>query len=53
MRQRKWSELVKDYDCDTWYYPGKANVAAKALSRKVMLSQVISCQELQKEIEKD
>ncbi|TYK20945.1 ty3-gypsy retrotransposon protein [Cucumis melo var. makuwa] len=35
MRQRKWLELVKDYDCEILYHPGKANVVADALSRKV------------------
>ncbi|KAA0046150.1 pol protein [Cucumis melo var. makuwa] len=35
MRQRRWLELVKDYDCDILYHPGKANVVADALSRKV------------------
>ncbi|KAL4030064.1 hypothetical protein IC575_008297 [Cucumis melo] len=27
MRQRRWLELVKDYDCEILYHPGKANVA--------------------------
>ena len=34
LRQRRWMELVKDYDCSILYHPGKANVAADALSRK-------------------
>ena len=34
MRQRRWLELVKDYDCTIHYHPGKANVVADALSRK-------------------
>lgn len=34
MRQRRWLELVKDYDCSINYHPGKANAVADALSRK-------------------
>ena len=34
MRQRRWLDLVKDYDCEILYHPGKANVVADALSRK-------------------
>ncbi|KAL0557202.1 hypothetical protein IC582_005720 [Cucumis melo] len=35
MRKRRWLELVKDYDCHILDHPGKANVVADALSRKV------------------
>ncbi|KAD7478308.1 hypothetical protein E3N88_01444 [Mikania micrantha] len=34
MRQRRWLELLKDYDCEILYHPGKANVVADDLSRK-------------------
>ncbi|GKF23467.1 putative reverse transcriptase domain-containing protein, partial [Tanacetum coccineum] len=34
MRQRRWLELLSDYDCDIRYHLGKANVVADALSRK-------------------
>jgi len=34
MRQRRWLELIKDYDCTIEYHQGKANVVADALSRK-------------------
>jgi hypothetical protein len=34
MRQRRWMELIKDYDFTLQYHPGKANVVADALSRK-------------------
>ena len=36
LRQRRWMELIKDYDCMIDYHPGKANVVADALSRKSM-----------------
>ena len=34
MRQRRWLELIKDYDCSINYYQGKTNVVADALSLK-------------------
>ncbi|WVZ63500.1 hypothetical protein U9M48_013127 [Paspalum notatum var. saurae] len=34
MRQQQWLELIKDYDLEIHYHPGKANVVANALSRK-------------------
>jgi hypothetical protein len=34
MRQRRWLELIKDYDLKMHYHPGKANVVVDALSRK-------------------
>jgi hypothetical protein len=38
MRQRRWLELIKDYDLEAHYHPGKANVIADALSRKAHCS---------------
>nr|GEW05843.1 putative reverse transcriptase domain-containing protein [Tanacetum cinerariifolium] len=35
MRQRRWLELLSDYDCEIHYHPGKRNVVADALSRKI------------------
>ena len=34
MRQRRWLELIKDYDLEIPYHPSNANVVADALSRK-------------------
>ncbi|GKG01815.1 hypothetical protein Tco_0306520 [Tanacetum coccineum] len=34
MRQRRWLELLSNYDCEIRYHPGKANVVVDALSRK-------------------
>ena len=42
MRQRRWLELLKDYDCTIEYHSGKANVVADALSRKSSKSSVAS-----------
>jgi hypothetical protein len=34
MRQRRWLELIKDYELEVHYHPGKANIVVDALSRK-------------------
>jgi hypothetical protein len=34
MRQRRWLELIKDYELEVHYHPGKANVVADVLSQK-------------------
>ena len=36
MRQWRWLDVVKDYNCEILYHLGKANVVANALSRKVV-----------------
>lgn len=46
IRQQRWLEIVKDYDCDIKYHMGKAN----ALSRKVTLSHITVCRELQQDL---
>jgi hypothetical protein len=55
MRQRRWLELIKDYDLEIHYHPGKANVVAAALSRKaschcltVQTHDTTLCQEMEK-----
>ncbi|WVZ63482.1 LOW QUALITY PROTEIN: hypothetical protein U9M48_013109 [Paspalum notatum var. saurae] len=43
MRQRRWLELIKDYDMEIHYHPGKANVVADALSRKSYANMALGC----------
>jgi hypothetical protein len=41
LRQRRWLELIKDYDLGINYHPRKANVVADALSRRSHVSQLV------------
>jgi ribonuclease HI len=43
LRQRRWLELIKDYDLDIQYHPGKSNLVADALSRKGQANMTFSC----------
>ena len=52
MRQRRWLELVKDYDCEIHYHPGKANSVADALSRKEE-AKLMSIQTLHPELQRE
>ena len=44
MRQRRWLELVKDYDLEIHYHPGKANVVADALSGRSYVNMAVAFQ---------
>jgi hypothetical protein len=55
MRQRRWLELIKDYDLEVHYHPGKANVVMDALCRKehlcylsTSLFETTICQEMER-----
>jgi hypothetical protein len=50
--QRRWLELIKDYDLEIHYHPGKANLVADDLSRKEHVHSAIVTQ-LPDEIVKD
>jgi len=53
MRQRRWLELLKDYDLEILYHPGKANVVADALSRKTSQEHMLSHLTIQPELQKE
>ena len=42
LRQRRWLELIKDYDMKLHYHPGKANVVADALSQRSYANTLVS-----------
>jgi ribonuclease HI len=53
LRQRRWLELIKDYDLEIHYHPGKANVVADALSRKAYCHHLVTQElRLREEMEK-
>ena len=55
LRQRRWLELIKDYDLSISYQPGKANVVADALSRKsvgLAACELTSCADLIRDFER-
>ena len=52
MRQRRCLELVKDYDCEILYHPGKANSVEDALSRKEEV-RLMTIQVFHPEIQRD
>jgi len=52
MRQQRWLELVKDYDCEILYHLGNANCVADALSRKSMVT-VMSIRKMPEMLQKD
>jgi hypothetical protein len=42
MRQRRWLELIKDYELEIHYHLGKGNVVADALSRKSQVNLMVA-----------
>jgi hypothetical protein len=55
LRQHHWLELIKDYDLEVHYHPGKINLVADALSQKGQVNMALAFQlpdDLMKEFEK-
>jgi hypothetical protein len=55
MRKRRWLELIKDYDVEINYHPGKANVVVNTLSRNTYCNNLMVKEEqpaLHEELEK-
>ena len=52
LRQRRWLELIKDYEMKLHYHPGKANVVADAVSRK-SYANILEGKGLPKELAED
>jgi hypothetical protein len=52
MRQRRWLELIKDYELEIHYHPGKANVVADDLSRKSQVN-MLAAQPMSFELAKE
>jgi hypothetical protein len=53
LRQRRWLELIKDYNLEIYYHPGKANVVVDALSQKAYCHHLVTqkpelCEEMRK-----
>lgn len=53
MKQRRWFELVKDYDCDIKYYSSKANIVTNVLNRKVFLSLLTAQSKIQTDLDRE
>ncbi len=52
MRQRRWLELIKDYELEIHYHPGKASVVADAVSRKSQVN-MLAAHPMSYELEKE
>jgi hypothetical protein len=53
LRQRRWLELIKDYNLEIHYHPDKANVVTDVLSRKTYCHHLVTqkpelCEEIRK-----